>query len=85
VARPTLPAHQGNDGGLDKALSAERQVFWGEAREFVETPIYDRDRLMAGSVIGGPAIVEQMDSTTVIPPEYRATVDTIGNMLIQKK
>ena len=48
-----------------------------------EAAIYDRGRLGAGDVVPGPAIVSEMDSTTVILPGYAATVDSVGNLLIQ--
>jgi len=44
--------------------------------------IYDRTPLHPGLVVPGPAIVSEMDSTTVILPGYAATVDSIGNLLI---
>jgi N-methylhydantoinase A/oxoprolinase/acetone carboxylase beta subunit len=48
----------------------------------VDTPVYARDKLLAGNVIQGPAIVEQLDSTTVILPRQRAEVDTFGTLII---
>jgi N-methylhydantoinase A len=39
--------------------------------------------LPAGAVIAGPAVVEQLDSTTVIPPGRRAAVDDYGNLIIR--
>ena len=44
--------------------------------------IYDRDRLRAGHVLPGPAIVEQVDSTTVILPGWLGTVDGYGNLIL---
>ncbi len=44
--------------------------------------VYDRARLRPGKIIPGPAIVEQMDATTVILPGQRATVDPWCNVLI---
>jgi N-methylhydantoinase A len=44
--------------------------------------IYDRDKLHEGLEVAGPAIVSEMDSTTVVLPDYKANVDTIGNLLI---
>jgi N-methylhydantoinase A len=44
--------------------------------------IYDRSLLHEGMLVEGPAIVSEMDSTTVILPGYRGTVDGIGNLLI---
>lgn len=46
------------------------------------TPVYDRSRLKAGNVIAGPAIVVEMDSTTVILPKHQGRVDPMGNVLI---
>ena len=48
----------------------------------VETPRYERNRLAPGHIIAGPAIIEQMDTTTVIPPGFSATVDPSGNLII---
>ena len=48
------------------------------------TPIYDRARLPLGSSVPGPAIVEQADTTTVIPPGYAAAVDPSGNLRIRR-
>ena len=44
--------------------------------------IYDRTPLHTGLVIPGPAIISEMDSTTVILPAHEATVDVVGNLLI---
>ncbi len=50
--------------------------------EWHEGKLYDRNKLQQGLVIDGPAIVSEMDSTTVVLPGYHATVDKIGNLLI---
>jgi len=44
--------------------------------------IYDRGKLGVGTVVPGPAIVVEMDSTTLVLPDYAATVDEVGNLLI---
>jgi N-methylhydantoinase A len=44
--------------------------------------IYDRNLLVEDMVVPGPAIVQEMDSTTLILPGYAATVDSTGNLLI---
>jgi N-methylhydantoinase A len=48
----------------------------------VETPFYRRERLRPGDVIAGPAVIDQMDATTVIFPADHARVDAFGNILI---
>jgi len=61
-----------------------RPVYFVESNGFVETPIYDRQSLFADSQLVGPAVVEQMDTTTVIPPGTTASVDApTGNIVIR--
>nr|MCR4805232.1 hydantoinase/oxoprolinase family protein [Clostridia bacterium] len=52
---------------------------------FTEYALYDRSLLHHGNVIPGPAIIEQMDSTTIVLPGYKATVDRYLNMMIERK
>ena len=47
--------------------------------------VYDRPRLAAGAHFLGPAIVEQMDSTVLIPPGIRADVDEYLNLILDAK
>jgi N-methylhydantoinase A len=65
---------------LEEALVGTRKVFF--AGSWRDTNIYARERLPAGAVFVGPAIVEQLDSTVVIDPETSASVDAFGNILI---
>jgi len=58
-------------------------VWLREEGAFVSCPVYDRERLAAGNCIAGPAIVEQMDATTLIVPGAGATVDPYLNMLLE--
>jgi N-methylhydantoinase A len=48
----------------------------------VTATIYDRAKLKAGNIIRGPAIIMEMDSTTVILPKHHGSVDALGNVLI---
>jgi N-methylhydantoinase A len=57
-----------------------REVWWEEG--FVSTPVYRRAGLPAGSRLRGPAIVEQMDSTTLVAPEEQGEVDGYGNLIL---
>ena len=54
----------------------------GGSLDKVTTRFYDRAALQPGNVLEGPAIVNQYDSTTVIPPELSARVDRFGNIVI---
>ncbi len=60
---------------------ARRPVFFDGA--FVETPIYARADLAAGSRVEGPAIVQQADATVVLDPGAAAVTDRLGNMVIE--
>jgi N-methylhydantoinase A len=57
-----------------------RQVWYED--DWYETPIYDRDRLPLDSSFEGPAILEQLDATTVVHPGDRVRVDRFGNVLL---
>lgn len=48
-------------------------------------PVLDRTKLGAGSVIEGPAIIEQMDSTTIVGPVQIARLDQIGHLVIEER
>lgn len=48
-----------------------------------QATLYDREKLFPGHVVPGPAIVTEMDSTTVIFPDHQATMDKVGNLLIE--
>jgi N-methylhydantoinase A len=63
-------------------LSQTRSVYFDEVGGFTDTPIYDRSQLPAGCSVEGPAIVEQMDTTVLIPPGARASVDDRLNLVI---
>ena len=65
------------------AIVGQREVWLPEAGGFVSCPIYDRDRLDAGNRIVGPAIVEQMDTTTIILPGMTARVEPYLNMILE--
>jgi N-methylhydantoinase A len=49
------------------------------------TTFYRRDLLPVGVHIAGPAIVLQMDSTTVVPPQYGFEADAAGNLIVRKE
>jgi N-methylhydantoinase A len=55
---------------------------WFATTGFVETPIYQRDAISRIDHIRGPAIIEQMDTTTVVPPGWVATIDTSANLVL---
>jgi N-methylhydantoinase A len=68
------------DADLDDCRVHDTRFYY--EGEWHDATIFDRDLLHTGLVVPGPAIVGEMDSTTVILPGYEAQVDEIGNLLI---
>jgi N-methylhydantoinase A len=63
-------------------IKQKRKVyFFGPG--FIEVPIYERDELPAGAELSGPCLIEEIISTTVVPPDWHLKVDEIGNLMIQ--
>lgn len=85
VPKPPLPVQAGlaESEPLAEALLERRDVYFASAGR-VSTPVYARAGLAAGNRLTGPAIVEQYDSCTLIPPKWRLRVDTLGNLNIEK-
>jgi N-methylhydantoinase A len=71
----------GRGGPSAAAAAVGRQKAYMDGRDVVAV-VYDRARLRAGNRIAGPAIVMEMDSTTVILPRHHGKVDAYGNILI---
>ena len=82
IARPRLPRIGSNGQGVSDAQRGTRRVFFSADAGFVETAIHDRALLQAGHVVVGPAVIEEVDSTTLLHAGYRAAVDEFGNLLI---
>ena len=82
TARPEMPPSP-VDGRPDPsdARDAVRPVFFRD--EFVPTAVYDRALLRPGDTLDGPAVVEQLDSTTLVWPGGSARVDEFGNLLLE--
>jgi N-methylhydantoinase A len=64
------------------AIDRHEEVYFDG--EWMETPIYTRDKLRPGNDVPGPAIVVQVDTTTVVEPGYKGSVDSYGNILIEE-
>jgi len=79
-ATPKLTIHQAEMPAGGDARKGTRKTYFGEG--WVEAGVYDRYTLRAGSVVPGPAIIEERESTTIVPPGDTLTVDDSGNLRI---
>ena len=61
-----------------------RRAYFTTTDSFIECPIYRRTELGHGCQIHGPAIIEQMDTTTIIPPDFQMYVDPWENLILQQ-
>ncbi len=64
------------------ARKPDRPAYFPELGRYVPCPIYDRVRLPAGARLAGPAVVEEAESTTVLPPGAVAAVDRWANLIV---
>jgi N-methylhydantoinase A len=85
IAKPCLREIGSQGTAADAARTATRPGYFAEAGGYVACPGYDRYRLGAGCSVAGPAVVQEIDSTTLLHPGYRAEVDRLGNLLIRKR
>ncbi|MFN4087992.1 MAG: hydantoinase/oxoprolinase family protein [Alphaproteobacteria bacterium] len=69
------------DGGGAPAPRMVRPVYFGGG--WHDTPVYRREALARGTSLPGPAIVEQMDATTVVVPGALFRIDAFGNLIIE--
>lgn len=66
-------------------LSSAKAYFLSDGKLMhLETPRYSRKDLLPGHNISGPAIIDQMDSTTVVLPDWKAAIDQMGNIIISR-
>ena len=78
--RDTIVSHEvGAASGTPNPVSRRKVYFGG----WHDTPIFRREDLLAGAAFDGPAVIEQSDTTTVVEPDMRLSVDRFGNLLIE--
>lgn len=81
LTKPRFPAEAIGAPDANAARIGRKAVFFGPSTA-VETQLYARERLEAGNEIDGPAVIFQLDTTTVVPPGWRARVDAYGTLVI---
>lgn len=82
IVKPDLKAEPvAKDAAAPLPVSV-RQVLFDRESRYIPTNIYRREDFVPGSQIEGPAIIEQMDSTSVIPPGWTAYTDCYRNLRV---
>ena len=82
---PRIALAKSGASSADVRRKATRRAYFPEARGYTDTPVYDRYELAAGTSLTGPAIVEERESTTVLPPRVTATVDEYANLIAETR
>ncbi len=82
VPKFSMKRYDQASGPADAAKMGEREVYFDRQSGMTATPVFDRALLSPGHEVAGPAIVEQLDSTTVIYPGQCAVVDDYRNLVI---
>lgn len=85
VPKAEMPAFPEAGPDASAALTGHRPVWMRETGGFTETPIYDRAALRPGNQIAGPAIIDQLDTTTVVPPRRSARVDPHLTLILERQ
>jgi N-methylhydantoinase A len=81
--RPEVGAVDLEEGGADPAAARlQTHQIWSDGG-LVDADVYDRSRLRAGNVVVGPAVITEMDSTTLVLRDHAATVHPSGSLLIR--
>jgi N-methylhydantoinase A len=84
-AKPQLKALAHGTGDVRQAVKGSRPVWFAEISGFASCPVIDRHGLRDGDRIAGPAVIEELDSTTVVHPGYEVRVDQFGNLLLGQR
>lgn len=87
--RVSVPKYEPTPAGVTHgpppadAVKGTRAVYF-DAAQATDTTVYERDRLPPGTAFSGPAIVEQLDSTTVVPTGWSVEVDGYANLILSR-
>jgi N-methylhydantoinase A len=69
---------------IESAIKGRRRIHLA-GKESANAILYERERLDIGAAVSGPAIIEQLDATTVIPPGWSARVDAYRNLILRSE
>jgi N-methylhydantoinase A len=79
---PTLRPAARRRAELSDAVVGVKRVWFGSG--FRKTSLYSREKLVAGMKFGGPAVIVEYSSTTIVPPDYLCRVDGHQNLILTR-
>jgi len=82
-SKPTIEVKSTRAGDVQEALKGSRAVHFADGG-WAECDVYDRELLNPGSLVRGPCVVEEWDTTTIVNTGYEAEVDAWGNLLLTR-
>ena len=82
--KPVAEAPPPSPRGIEGAIKGRRRIHLPEG-DSAHAILYERDQLEIGALVSGPAIVEQLDATTVIPPGWSGSVDGFRNLILRRE
>jgi N-methylhydantoinase A len=71
-------------GPIERAQVGVREVFFGGRHGWLQAACLNRSELGAGAIVRGPAVLQQLDSTTVLAPDAAGRIDRFGNLIIDR-
>jgi N-methylhydantoinase A len=83
VSKPQLRRVGEGDKSSVRAQKSIRPVYFRETGGLVDCPVFDRYQLLQGNVVMGPAVIEEVDSSTVVSPGYVAEVVSFGILTLR--
>ena len=85
--RPPLQDALAGAGASDRPLEkrASRRVWFGSDMGYLDSPVFNRDTLTPGTEIEGPAILEEVESTLVLPPDFAGVIDGALNFVVERR
>jgi len=85
IDKPALEPGAYEDASSESARKAVRPVWLDEAQSFEDVSVYDGHKLRHGALVPGPAVIERVNTTVVVHPNYDVVVDAFGNYVMFSK
>ncbi len=85
LATPPLALEPLGAPDAAQARIGEREVFFREASGFTPTSVYRWEKLRPGHVVSGPAVIEAVTTSALVPPGYTARVDGMTNLMLETR